>query len=206
MDPWWQGRQAAQVRFSSDGTVTPLANGIDRRVNLRWKFTKASAVPNAPTRKFIQIEVDNKPVPKYHVSRHSNWGFIMQSCWAVYSSFEMPQQGADDPEMKDEHLAVTVETQRAEVIQYNLGQHAEDAGDDVAENNEESVEHIQPTAIRVGGRIVILTTDILTTDILEQLRRAEVLDDNLMDILSSSTIQQEEESNAASPPDYNMKG
>ena len=36
----------------------------------------------------------------------------MQSCWALFTSFPMPPKG-EDPLLEDEHLAVTVEEQRA---------------------------------------------------------------------------------------------
>ncbi len=42
----------------------------------------------------------------------------MQSCWALYTSFEMPPKGAD-PLLEEAGLMVTVDEQMAEVRRYN---------------------------------------------------------------------------------------
>lgn len=44
----------------------------------------------------------------------------MQSAWSVGTSFPMPPRG-EDPELEDENLKVTTETQRFEVLCYNSG-------------------------------------------------------------------------------------
>ena len=47
----------------------------------------------------------------------------MDSCWSVSVSFDLPllSSAAVDPELSDDVLAMTVETQRDEAMAYNYG-------------------------------------------------------------------------------------
>lgn len=57
-------------------------------------------------------------MPTYIVSRHaSNWGFLLESCWTVYTSWEMPpRDGPDcDRSLLDDELTVTMDDQWEEV-------------------------------------------------------------------------------------------
>lgn len=117
-DPFWRGGPAARVRFAEDGTVVPLGAGVERAIHARvtWRFLPAR--PGKPRGALVRCGVNGRDVPTYVVSRHANWGFVLQSCWAVYTSFEMPPPGADDA-LEDENLPVTVEQQWREVLAYN---------------------------------------------------------------------------------------
>ena len=53
------------------------------------------------------------------VSRFTNGGFIMQSCWVVYISFPMPPMGACAA-LEDAALDVTTETMSAEAMRYSI--------------------------------------------------------------------------------------
>ena len=75
---------------------------------------------DAPHGRFLRCSVYGRDVPTYVASRHHNWGWILQSCWGLYTSWELPPAGTD-PSLEDANLAVTVETQWQEAIKYNAG-------------------------------------------------------------------------------------
>lgn len=57
-------------------------------------------------------------MPTYIVSRHpSNWGFLLESCWTVYTSWEMPPKEGPgcDKSLLDDELTVTMDDQWEEV-------------------------------------------------------------------------------------------
>ena len=139
IDPYWAGLRANTFRFEPGGAVRQTGNGWDgeggegadgatpagarRRldVRLRWRLGGAG----------VRLSVDGRPVPTYVASRHRNWGWILQSCWAVYASFALPRPGAD-PSLDDEGLGVTVASQWEEAVLYNhrAGGDGEDEEDD----------------------------------------------------------------------------
>eukprot|EP00472_Partenskyella_glossopodia_P014556 CAMPEP_0197519682 /NCGR_PEP_ID=MMETSP1318-20131121/4955_1 /TAXON_ID=552666 /ORGANISM="Partenskyella glossopodia, Strain RCC365" /LENGTH=169 /DNA_ID=CAMNT_0043070811 /DNA_START=381 /DNA_END=890 /DNA_ORIENTATION=- len=58
--------------------------------------------------------------PSYISSRHpENWGFIMESCWVLWTSFPMPLRGLDKY-LEDRSLSVKVNDQLEEVHSYNF--------------------------------------------------------------------------------------
>lgn len=62
-------------------------------------------------------------MPTYIVSRHpSNWGFLLESCWTLYTSWEMPpRDGPDcDRSLLDDELTVTMDDQWDEVRPFFL--------------------------------------------------------------------------------------
>ena len=76
----------------------------------------------------------------------------------------MPKRDSSDPEMKDENLAVTVETQWEEAMAFNTGQRAA-AAEEVEEEDDEEGEGgaaggVQPIVVRAGGRTIVLTRDL----------------------------------------------
>jgi len=137
------GLPAVRCRFFKDGTVLRTGDIVDLTgIDLRWSFAPPSRPPEGRRHgSSVHISVNGRTVPtyaisrqclhlrsarcawrplqlqhamlRYVVSRHpKNWGFLMQSCWALFTSFPMPPKG-EDPLLEDEHLAVTVEEQRA---------------------------------------------------------------------------------------------
>lgn len=62
--------------------------------------------------------IGGREVPTYVVSRHpSNWGFLLESCWTVYTSWEMPPREGPgcDKSLLDDRLSVTMDDQWEEV-------------------------------------------------------------------------------------------
>ena len=132
IDPWWQGGEAAQVRFHADGsaTFTGFHAFDDNPPSFSWRFERRTSGLRGPRGSFVRLLVGGRPVPTYVVSRHHNWGFIMQSCWAVYTSWPMPRKAAGDATLTDEALGFTVDDQAREAEQYNFGANSSDEDDD----------------------------------------------------------------------------
>jgi len=85
----------------------------------RWTLVEQSCGKKGPLGSFVSIN----NFPKYHVSRFKNWGFIMQSCWALCTSFPLPPKG-ENKELEDDNLDVlnvTFDIQRSEALSYNAG-------------------------------------------------------------------------------------
>ena len=53
-------------------------------------------MPNRPDGAYIRLTVGNRDVPTYVVRRSptGNWGFLLESCWGLYASFELPRNRA----------------------------------------------------------------------------------------------------------------
>jgi hypothetical protein len=72
----------------------------DTAVPMTWRFVNQPLdFPDRPIGSYIRFSVSGREVPTY-VCRRSptdNWGFVMESCWGVYTSFELPPR----PEFAD---------------------------------------------------------------------------------------------------------
>ncbi|KAJ1630660.1 hypothetical protein T492DRAFT_1001525 [Pavlovales sp. CCMP2436] len=71
----------------------------------------------------LRLSLGAREFPTMVLSRASNWGFVMQNCWGVATSFPLPKIGTY-PELEDESeviAAVSVETQRLEAAAFNAG-------------------------------------------------------------------------------------
>lgn len=117
-DPWYNGNPCRKMVFLEDGTVKeycvetqqPLlghphfpraqeagATGVlvDPPMSMAWRFlTRPLDLPARPNGSYIRFAVGGRDVPTYCVRRSptKNWGFIMESCWGVYASFELPKR------------------------------------------------------------------------------------------------------------------
>jgi len=119
-DPWWHGLAPRAIQFLPDHTARAVSEmGAEEQhhwQSRKWKFVPNVSNLSGPEGSFVQMN----NYPPYVVSRYKNWGFIMQSCWVVWTSFPMPPIG-QCPDLEDERLGVTVETMRNEAVQYNMG-------------------------------------------------------------------------------------
>ena len=62
-------------------------------MRMTWRFlTRPMDLPSRPLGSYVRFTVGGRDVPTYAVSRSptGNWGFVMESCWGVYGSFELP--------------------------------------------------------------------------------------------------------------------
>jgi hypothetical protein len=113
-DPWWSHQKARKMVLLSNGTVkryipynsedpmlltaTPFerVDGgilVDPFGPMAWRFiSRPMDLPARPTGSYLRFRVAGRDVPTYVVRRSptNNWGFIMESCWGVYASFELP--------------------------------------------------------------------------------------------------------------------
>merc|ERR1712182_21270 len=93
------------------------------------------------------------------------WGFLLDSCWHVQTSFAMPRKG-DDPRYEDSALPTTVQTQHTEARAYNMGMQMEivrpqaddeeetEVGEDMESEGEEASDTVM---VRLGdGRLLRL--------------------------------------------------
>eukprot|EP00953_Heterococcus_sp_UTEX-ZZ885_P028797 15351-Heterococcus_DN1.PRE.1 len=66
----------------------------------------------------VIVVVNGREVPTYHVFRNKkNWGFMLVSCWCLYTSWRMPKRydtANADAELADDALQINVEDQWAE--------------------------------------------------------------------------------------------
>jgi hypothetical protein len=110
-DPYWNDLPPTRVKFEmpsatggevggeadgaeSRGTMKPSGFEMLEHRSLRWQWAKGRGEDVGGDRSRLELYVDGRKVPTYHVSRHSNWGFLMQSCWVLYTSFPMPVRGS----------------------------------------------------------------------------------------------------------------
>jgi len=119
-DPWWHGHSPRAIQFLPDHTARAVSEmGLEEQhhwQSRKWRFVASVSNLAGPEGSFVQMN----NYPPYVVSRYKNWGFIMQSCWVVWTSFPMPPLG-QCLDLEDNLLGVTVETMRNEAVQYNMG-------------------------------------------------------------------------------------
>eukprot|EP01084_Bolivina_argentea_P290846 499719_1 len=105
-----------KIQFKRDGTSIrhgKFKNFRNTNMNFTWRFTgshcKEMEYGNA-------IQVNN--FPSYYISRHPyNWGWIMQSCWVIYSSFPLPPPGSKEDKIINNDLT---SIQYSEMMSFNI--------------------------------------------------------------------------------------
>ncbi|KAL7564781.1 hypothetical protein ACA910_021044 [Epithemia clementina (nom. ined.)] len=66
---------------------------VDPPVAMTWRFiTRPMDLPTRPMGSYIRVTVGGRDVPTYAVRRSptGNWGFVMESCWGLFASFDLP--------------------------------------------------------------------------------------------------------------------
>jgi len=127
-DPWFSGGTARKMVFLKDGTVKQLEYGLhetrftllppfstgfeaDGReapasLDFKWRFIQRPM--DLPARRigaYIRLTVDGRDVPTYvvHRSPTGDWGFVMESCWGVYSSTSFPPKQQNESTFFQHH-------------------------------------------------------------------------------------------------------
>ena len=62
------------------------------RIEMKWRFVNRPLdLPARPLGAYVRITVGGRDVPTCVVRRspNGNWGFVLESCWGVYASFEL---------------------------------------------------------------------------------------------------------------------
>lgn len=93
-----QGRldRSGDLPIPSLSNVRRLRNGarlVDPPTPITWRFsTRPMDLPPRPFGSYIRFSVGGRDVPTYAVRRSptGNWGFVLESCWGLYASFELP--------------------------------------------------------------------------------------------------------------------
>jgi hypothetical protein len=64
-------------------------------LEMRWRFVdQPMDLPKRPSGSYLRLTADGRDVPTYVVrrSRTGDWGFVIESCWGVYSSTSLPRR------------------------------------------------------------------------------------------------------------------
>ena len=140
LDPFWSSvredpdrePKCISHKFTNSGRLQRLdKNETNLRApwdHFRWSFVGGGRDAD----RGFKIRVNN--FPPYVISRHSNWGFICESCWVVQVSFPFPPIHQDH-ELMDMNLKVSSLSQMEDIDRYNRMQLMFD--DDSSENSEE---------------------------------------------------------------------
>jgi hypothetical protein len=117
VDPWYLGQPCRKMVFLSTGTmlnaILPSSSGwhvspnetiqlVEPPLRMTWRFlTRPMDLPTRPMGSYIRIQVGGRDVPTYATSRSptGNWGFVLESCWGIYASFELPKRIAPTNEV-----------------------------------------------------------------------------------------------------------
>jgi hypothetical protein len=159
-DPWYTGEEPRRMIFLRDGRVfqiadndelqLPFSDAVDARgLEVRWRKVTTPLI-DGETRSdavYIRLQVAGRDIPTYVVRRHrSNWGFLLENCWGIFASFQLPRKqrfaapsrypnnaelstrptkrlklNEDVDLLSDSTLAVTSRLQWREALLYNLG-------------------------------------------------------------------------------------
>ena len=122
VDPYWTDNNPATITFTADGT-TERAGTWELEVEVKWRWGHARKARRQPgvaggeSGASVRVVVDGRDVPTLQVARHPvHKGFMMESCWALYTAFPMPAPGQG---LDDDDLSVSVEDQVDEVDEWN---------------------------------------------------------------------------------------
>ena len=86
----------SQVNPAAESAVPTISNP---QTHMTWRFlTRPMDLPTRPLGSYIRLTVGGRDVPTYAVRRSptQNWGFVMESCWGLYASFDLPRKPMDD--------------------------------------------------------------------------------------------------------------
>lgn len=92
-----------------------------------WKFIAAPLdLPHRDIGGYIRISICDREIPAYVVRRSptNNWGFVIENCWGVFSSFEMPLKD-ETIALEDTNLLMASSWQWKEALCYNMGKNIE---------------------------------------------------------------------------------
>mmetsp|Transcript_22182 Transcript_22182/g.54933 ORF Transcript_22182/g.54933 Transcript_22182/m.54933 type:complete len:405 (-) Transcript_22182:78-1292(-) len=87
-----------QYNVSNPDTDSSGGNLRDPPAPMTWRFVNQPLdFPDRPVGSYIRFSVFGREVPTYVCRRspNDNWGFVMESCWGVYASFELPLRPKD---------------------------------------------------------------------------------------------------------------
>jgi hypothetical protein len=74
-DPFWQKQEPLRIKFTPDGRVVGFPWDV---LQAKWRFVDNNGRTCQTRGSYMRVSVNDRSVPTYMVSRHSNWGFILQ--------------------------------------------------------------------------------------------------------------------------------
>ena len=74
-DPFWSMNEPLRISFSPDGLVTGFPWNA---LQMRWHFVDDDGRACEREGSFMRVAINGRCVPTYTISRHSNWGIILQ--------------------------------------------------------------------------------------------------------------------------------
>lgn len=130
-DPWFTTRKAKRVVFLRGGDCRELMEdgslGENQTHSWRW-IARPMDLPRRPqnTGHYVRLTIEGRDVPTYSVRRSEtgNGGFVLESCWGMFSSFEMTD------ELRER---ITNEIQWREAFLYNVGSRMLPEGEEATE-------------------------------------------------------------------------
>ena len=79
-DPFWIDNKPLCISFSRDGSVNGFPWDI---LQIKWHFVDEAGYRCESKGSFMRASINGRCVPTYKISRHTNWGFIIQVTIAV---------------------------------------------------------------------------------------------------------------------------
>ena len=97
-------------------------------IDMKWCLVQRPLdQPARPYGAYMRLTVGGRDVPTYVVRRSptKNWGFIMESCWGLFTNFDLPRRGAEEEDtavqLSDNALKMNNESQWKEALMHNHG-------------------------------------------------------------------------------------
>lgn len=141
VDPWWQGGKATRIHFEHNGlaSITDGALIDPHHSKFRWRFKSLShsqaQTLNSTSRVLdnlgrfsrfsahgVEAELGGRQLPMYVLRRHKKtWGWVMESCWFVLSSWPMQLRESGELDLDDNALPVTLDLQEESAFAFTTG-------------------------------------------------------------------------------------
>jgi hypothetical protein len=92
-DPFWAGDEPFRISFGRDGSVSGFPWDT---LQMKWHFVDQEGYTCQGRGSYMRVAVNGRCVPTYKISRHSNWGFIIQVNWQIIRQ-DIQMQGSGCP-------------------------------------------------------------------------------------------------------------
>lgn len=146
-----QQQQPIVPQFGKHGGIL-----VDMLVPITWRFlTQPLDLQSRAYGSYLRLTLGNRDVPTYVVRRSptGNWGFLMESCWGLYASFDLPPRRSSTPRLR---LRRTQDGAR--LVDVNLME-SDTENDD--ENDGSSVsEHAKKQKLLVDDSFLLITNEV----------------------------------------------
>merc|ERR1719203_1301877 len=90
---------------------------------MRWRFVSSPLdMPYRNIGGYIRITLGNRELPTYIVRRSfsNNWGFVLENCWGIFTSFNVPLK-LEIHDTEQDNFNTVENYQWKEALLYNFG-------------------------------------------------------------------------------------